>query len=102
MDQRNIIKILGIENLPDERKISILSKVTELVQKRLLLRIMEVLDEAKQKEFETVVDSKDQIKITEFLKTNAPEIDKWMIEEINNIKKDLDVVAKDTDREIQA
>ena len=102
IDQRNIIKILGIENLPDERKSSILNKVTELVQKRLLLRVMEILDEAKQKEFEQVVESKDQNKITEFLKTNAPDMDKWMVEEINSIKKDMDKVATDADKEMKS
>jgi len=101
LDQRNIIKILGIEKLSDERKISILNKVSELVQKRLLLRIIETLDENKQKEFETLVDSEDQGKITGFLKANVPEMDKWLVEEINTIKKDMDKVATDADEEMK-
>ena len=105
LDQRNIIALLGIESLPDERKISIANRVSELVQKRLLLRIMDFLDDEKTEEFERLVDSVDEgeageSKVVSFLQANVPKLDTWLIEEVNQVKKDLAGVAEAADAEL--
>ena len=107
LDQRNIIALLGIESLPDERKISIVNKVNELVQKQLLLRIMEFLDDEKTEEFERLVDSLDDVeageagsKLAAFFQANVPMLDTWLIEEVNQVKEALVGVAEDADAEL--
>ncbi len=41
--EQNIINLLSLQALPDGKKIALLDKMTELVQKRLALRITETL-----------------------------------------------------------
>ena len=39
----NIIHLLGLESLPDEEKGELVQKMSEVVQKNFMLRIMELL-----------------------------------------------------------
>ena len=89
LNKENIIKILGIESMPDERKVQIVNQVTELVLKRLMIRILEVLDEAKQKEFAALLEKGEQQGIAGFIQTNVPNFPQWMNEELQKIKGDL-------------
>lgn len=41
----NIIELLGLGSLPNEEKAAILDKMTELIQKRTMLRVIEMLSE---------------------------------------------------------
>jgi hypothetical protein len=89
LNKENIIKILGIESLPEERKVQIVNQATELVLKRLMIRMLETLDEVKQKEFATVLEKGEQQGIAGFIQTNVPNFPQWMSEELQKIKEDL-------------
>lgn len=93
LDSESIINILGIQSLPDERKVEIVEQATDLVQKRLLVRVMTALDEAKRVEFESVMEAGDQAKMSEFVSANVPEFSSWMAEEVNRIKEELGNLA---------
>jgi succinate dehydrogenase flavin-adding protein (antitoxin of CptAB toxin-antitoxin module) len=87
--QQNIIGILGIESLPDERKIAILEKATDLVQKRLMLRILDSLSEEQQEAFGKLLDSEDQEGVNRFLAENVPAFSDWIQEEVYRLKEEL-------------
>ena len=89
IEEQNIIKLLGIEDLPDERKAEMVEKISELVQKRLLLRLMESLSADKQKELGSLLEKPEQEKFTAFLTANAPQFPEWMVEEVGKIKQEL-------------
>jgi hypothetical protein len=89
LDQQSIINILGIQSLPDERKVEILEQASDLIQKRILVRVMESLDDSKRKEFETLLESPEQTKLDEFLATNVPDFTVWMMEEVNRLKQEM-------------
>lgn len=89
LDQQNIINILGIESLPDERKAALVDQMTNLVQKRMLLRILDSLDEVKRSEFEKLLDQNDQAKLNEFIKDKVPQMADWLMEEVLKIKQEM-------------
>ena len=89
IDQQNVINILGIENLPDKRKLEILGKITELVEKRLMVRLLQNLPKDKQNEFAEIL-KKNQAKQTQtFISANFPDFQNWLVEEINAVKSEL-------------
>ena len=102
LDQKSIIKILGIEGLPDNSKAEILDKVSQTLQKRLFTRVMESLDEVKQTEFADLASSGNEERLIEFFKTNVKNLDDWLVEEINRMKNDLNKAAQDVDSEMKA
>lgn len=87
--QQNIIGILGIESLPDEEKISIINKVTELVQKRLMVSIFDSLDKLRQREFTEILEAGEEQKIQEFVERFVPNITKLVESEIDFVKQEL-------------
>jgi hypothetical protein len=72
LDQKNIIAILGIENLPDERKVVILDKMTNLLEKRLLAKMIASLSETDQEKLAEVLEKKQPQEIQEFISQHFP------------------------------
>lgn len=89
LEQQNIIKILGIENLPDEKKVEMVEKISTLVQKRLLLRLVESVPADKQTELAALLEKSDQDTLNAFLQTNAPQFPEWIVEEVTKVKQEL-------------
>ncbi|MBI4049463.1 MAG: hypothetical protein HY395_01440 [Candidatus Doudnabacteria bacterium] len=89
IDDQNIINVLGIESLPDEQKISIIERTSELVEKRLLLRLLNSFSEQKKREFEDLLDAENQEAVNVFLQKNAPDLPAWLAEELSKIKQEL-------------
>jgi len=96
LDQQNIINILGIESLPDERKAALVEKMSELIQKRLLVRILGSLTDEQVEEFQELLEKNNQADTDAFITQNVPDLGEWLIEETNQIKKELaDLVQKE-------
>ncbi|MBI2355661.1 MAG: hypothetical protein HYV13_00455 [Candidatus Doudnabacteria bacterium] len=89
IDDQNIINVLGIQSLPEEQKISLLEKISELVEKRLLVRVLNSFSEQKKKEFEDLLDTENQEAVNVFLGKNAPEIGAWLNEELVKVKQEM-------------
>jgi len=93
LDQESIINILGIQSLADDKKSEILEQSSELIQKRLLIRVMKSLDDTKRVEFEALLENPDQSALDGFLSANVPEFSNWVLEEVNGLKSELSAIA---------
>lgn len=89
INQQSIISILGIQSLSDERKADILDQASALVEKRLLVRVMESLDDAKRQEFESMLENSNREALQAFMTSNVPRFTDWVGEEVNNLKKEF-------------
>lgn len=88
--KQNIIKELHLEALPEERKIVLIDKMAEVIQKNITLRILESLDEKNKDEFEKLLDKKaGDDEIAKFLSEKVPNLEEIVQEEIVKFKKDL-------------
>lgn len=88
-ENENIIALLGIRNLPDEKKIQIVEKVSELVQKRLFARVLESLDSGKKEVFMALLSGSNQEGLSQFLESNVSEFPAWIEEEVVKLKSEL-------------
>jgi hypothetical protein len=57
----NIFHQLGLESLPDDRKAAMLDRLAELVEKRVILRLVESLSEEDSAEAEKLSESPDEL-----------------------------------------
>ena len=94
IDQQNIINILGIESLPDDRKMALIDQMTDLVQKRLLVRILDSLQDTKREELLAMLEKDDSEALKSFLAANVPDMADWLMEEVNKIKVEMADLAK--------
>lgn len=86
--QKNIIKELNLEMLDDGKKIALLDKMSEVIQKRMTLRVLEKLSETDQDEFEKIMD-KEPDKVSDFLQSKIPEFTEIIQEEIIKLKSEM-------------
>ncbi len=89
IDEQNIIAMLGIESLPDDRKLAILNKMTDLVQKRLMARMLTQLSESEQEAFANVLEKNQPEATQSFVAAHFPDMEAWTMEEIRKLKQEL-------------
>jgi hypothetical protein len=98
--KENIISALGVESLSDEKKVSLIEKMAELTEKRIILRLMEELPAAAHQEFEKIEQEDDQKKI-EFLQEKVPHLGEIIQEEVNKVKKEVLGQGEKIDQELK-
>lgn len=89
----NIIKYLGLENLGEEKQKDTLLRVGKIIYQAVMMRVVELLDEQSQGEFDKLLDEvgadeTKQNEIMEFLKTKISNLDEIAQEEIVKFKKE--------------
>ncbi len=84
--QRNIINALKLENLPDTEKVELLDEMSQLVQDRVILRLVKDLSKEDVKEFNKIKED-DQGGQLNFLHNKFPNL-------LNIINKEIKVVRK--------
>ncbi|PKL72171.1 hypothetical protein CVV26_02775 [Candidatus Kuenenbacteria bacterium HGW-Kuenenbacteria-1] len=89
MLKQNLIKVLGLENLPEEQKLSLIEKMTDVIQKRLLIRITEELKDEDKDEFIKMSEEKNQMALVGFLQAKIPNLNKIIMEEMTKFKQEL-------------
>jgi len=83
----NIIQLLGLEALPDDRKAAILDQTSDLIQRRIMLRVMDQLkDEDKDKMLEI---EKDPEALANFMAEKVPNLENITKEVVLEVKKEL-------------
>lgn len=87
--QQDILKELGIDQLPPEKQEEILTAMTELILKRITVRALESLSEAQRQEFETLSASGDPDKVTQFLTANVSGYDQLVQDEIAKFRSEM-------------
>lgn len=87
--QKNIIIELGLENLPEDRKIDLLSKMSDLIQKRVLLMVIRSLSASDKEEFNSLLGKDDIQEIYKFLISKVPNIDEITDEEVIKFKEEI-------------
>ena len=92
--QQNIIGLLGLEALPNEEKIALLERMTDIVQKRVLLRVMEELPVKEQKKL-AKMGKKQPEEIMAYIEQKMPNFEPLVEEEILKLKKEMINVAEE-------
>lgn len=88
----NIIAALGLQSLPLEKKQEVLNKLVELVQKRIMLRVMDGLskeDGEKMAELE-----KNPMDMLAFIAEKFPNFEEIVKEEVEKVKEEALAAAE--------
>jgi len=96
--QIDLIKELGIDQLEQAQKEEILHQIGEILQQRIVLRIIEELPEEKQDEFKGILEQAQETpeKLDEYLKANVPNVEDLILAEIGEYKKGASDFMKQT------
>lgn len=84
----NIFADLGLAELPDERKVQLLEKMNDLVHKRLMVRIDQLLTPEQKAELDTIGEGNPE-KAGEKMAQFVPNIGELMIAEVDRLKGEM-------------
>lgn len=93
------MKLLGIAALPDEEKIKIVERMANLVERRLILRLAKDLSDEDMDQLEALTERNAEDEAAALLRGKFPNLDAIVQEEIEAVKHEAVVVAKEIDRE---
>jgi hypothetical protein len=88
----NIIALLGLESLPDTEKLQMLEKMSLLVQKRVLLRVMDVLQDEDADKM-AVLEQNPQ-EMMAFIAERVPNFQEIVDEEVLKLKAEMLAAAE--------
>lgn len=89
--QIDLIKELGIDELPQEQKEETLIQISEVLQQRIVLRIVEELPADKKEEFANAVNDSEagSAAVDLFLTENLPNVEELILDEIGKYKIEM-------------
>lgn len=88
--QSNIIDVLGLQNLPEPRKQELLAQMAQVIQDRILDRMIEAMSADQRKDFDALLDTDPEPeKVDAFLKTAVPVYDQIANEEVAKFKMEM-------------
>ena len=85
----NIISLLDLEGASEEQKSKILKKATTIVQKKVLLRVLDQVSEETKEKLLNALDEGKQEEVQSILSENIDGLDNIIEEEVLDIKKEL-------------
>lgn len=89
----NIINLLGIASLPDEQKMEIVERMSEIVERRVVLRLAESLSKEDMDQLARIGEKSPE-EAAAFLREKNPHIDDLVREEVEKAKKEAMGVAE--------
>jgi len=83
----NLVKELGLDTLSQEKRNALIDQMSEVVESRINLEVLSVLNEEQKKELDKVLDS--DADMVQFLRDKIPNFDLMVAETIANFKKEI-------------
>ena len=86
---KDILELMGVGNLPEEKKRELYTKMLETIQNRTIARIFDQLSPEDGEKLKQLLDSDNKTEIESFLKSKGVDIAKMMLEEAIIYKAEL-------------
>ncbi len=83
----DLVKELGLDSLPPEKKAALIDQMSEVIESRINLEVLSILTEEEKGELDKVLDSDGDM--VEFLKSKIPNFEILVAETIANFKKEI-------------
>ena len=87
--EKDILELIGAQNLPQEKKEELYKTMADTVQNRTIARLHDQLSEEDSKEFDRLIDAGDNQKVTEFLENKNIDITSLLIQEATIFKTEM-------------
>lgn len=89
----NLLKELGLGDLPADEKNKMLAHIYETLEMRVGMKLAEQMSNEQLTEFEGFIDSNDEAGALKWLETNFPDYKKVVAAELDNLKSEIKAAA---------
>lgn len=91
---KDILELMGAQNMPDEQKRNLYTKMLETIQNRVINRIINDLPEQDRGQWQQIAEAGDQAKMNEFLTSRTIDLGKLMLQETMLYKAEMVELTK--------
>ena len=92
--EKDILDLLGANNMPEEQKRNLYTKMMDTVMNRAMIRVHDALSEKDREEWKKLLDEGDKPKMDKFLHDHGVDLPKILVEEALILKTELVDLAK--------
>lgn len=92
--EKDILGLLGANNMPEEQKRNLYTKMMDTVMNRAMIRVHDALSEKDREEWKKLLDEGDKPKMDKFLHDHGVDLPKILVEEALILKTELVDLAK--------
>jgi hypothetical protein len=85
----NIINLLGIEALPDDKKVEFIGKISDLIFRRVIIKVLDRLEDEDQERLMEYIESNDADNTTRLISQKIPDFEDMLTNEVVKIKEEL-------------
>lgn len=96
--EKDILELIGAQNLPQEKKEELYKTMADTVQNRTIARIYDELSEADTKELDALLDQNAQEKVAEFLKGKNIDLTGLLMQEAMIYKSEMMALFKESSK----
>lgn len=86
---KDIIKELGLEALSIEKQAELVERMSKLIYKRILLRILDKLSEEETMKLNKLLKKRNYEKVDEYIRDKVPDFASILKEEIENFQEEM-------------
>lgn len=92
---KDLFILLGLQNLPEERKAELMQKMGSLVQRDVMMRVIDELSEDEKDEFQKLIEDhpEDFKRMCTFIEGKVPDVDDIVKESIESLRAELLTLA---------
>lgn len=92
--KNNLVKTLGLEFLSEGQQNTLIGQIGEVLQKRIMLRVVDAMDEGIKEEFDNLLASVEgqpdaEEKVSAFLSEKIPNMQMLVDEEVEKVKEEV-------------
>lgn len=87
--EKDILELLDLNDLPDDKKRELYEKLYRTVENRVILRLDNLLEEAELDEWKKTLETRDRAAANAYLKTKDIDLPRMMLEETAILKAQL-------------
>lgn len=88
----NVIELLGLQSLPAEKKMAMIQKMSELVQKRVIMKIMENLSTEDGEKIAAMENNPQEM--LAYIAEKFPNFEELVKQEVNKLKEEVLTAAE--------
>ncbi|MEI6660295.1 MAG: DUF5663 domain-containing protein [bacterium] len=93
---QNIIKVLGIDQLPQDKQAEAMERLGGIVYQEVMLRVLDTMSEPDKDEFEKLVEkTPDPESLFTYLASKVPDLDKIVAEEAESLRTEASDIMSD-------
>ena len=94
-EEKNLVSLLGIGSLPEAERQAIIEEATEVIEKRVMLKISSALTESERQEIEQLEDNADAL--AAYLSAKRPDLADLYAEEVERLRSELSLAAAEAE-----